>query len=498
MATHTTQYRNYLFPLKDENLEASNFLLQAITDTIDGDINTLFTEKANIADTDTSGEVDTKISTAITDYDTNLDIYGTYANGDVNTDPIEKTKLLLETIATAGTYTKLTINEKGLVTGGVLINKADLQDFTESEYVHWSEVDDNTTSTTKLWSSDKTNAMIGAVSSAQSNYVLLSSYDDSDVLAKVKNVDGTGSGLDADLLDGQDGSYYLDWVNFSNTPTTLASYGITDAYTKSETEALNWDWSHITGEPELSINSVDTITSSNTTELDFDNEVFDITLGEDSTFSTSNIVNGKRGVFLIRNTGNATFTVDSGLSSATVTFDITAGLQSADANITVGNLSSGTAADLVGKWIRITMDTVNDYYRKVSSESSGVLTLTSALPAGTLDTGTGNSTTTLVVTSISAALLDGRRVSILTDGVNYYERNVELVDGNNIILETVIASATADSGTGETFNKKSFPAEITTIQPGDWVWSGKKDTIDKVDYFIIDGEIFCELTKDYK
>ena len=41
--------------------------------------------------------------------------------------------------------------------------------------------------------------------------------------------DGIGSGLDADLLAGQSNSYYLDWVNFTNTPTTLAIYGITDA-----------------------------------------------------------------------------------------------------------------------------------------------------------------------------------------------------------------------------------------------------------------------------
>ena len=31
--------------------------------------------------------------------------------------------------------------------------------------------------------------------------------------------DGAGTGLDADLLDGQHGSYYLDYNNFSNTPT---------------------------------------------------------------------------------------------------------------------------------------------------------------------------------------------------------------------------------------------------------------------------------------
>ena len=46
-----------------------------------------------------------------------------------------------------------------------------------------------------------------------------SSYTAADVLTKIKTVDGTTSGLDADLLDGQEGSYYLDYTNFTNTPS---------------------------------------------------------------------------------------------------------------------------------------------------------------------------------------------------------------------------------------------------------------------------------------
>lgn len=38
-------------------------------------------------------------------------------------------------------------------------------------------------------------------------------YTAADILAKIKTVDGTGSGLDADLLDGQSGAYYLDLLN---------------------------------------------------------------------------------------------------------------------------------------------------------------------------------------------------------------------------------------------------------------------------------------------
>lgn len=53
------------------------------------------------------------------------------------------------------------------------------------------------------------------------------------LLTSIKTVDGTGSGLDADLLDGQSGAYYLDWTNTTNKPTTLAGYGITDAATST-------------------------------------------------------------------------------------------------------------------------------------------------------------------------------------------------------------------------------------------------------------------------
>ena len=40
-----------------------------------------------------------------------------------------------------------------------------------------------------------------------------------EILTAIKTVDGASSGLDADLLDGQQGSYYLDYNNFSNTPS---------------------------------------------------------------------------------------------------------------------------------------------------------------------------------------------------------------------------------------------------------------------------------------
>ena len=58
--------------------------------------------------------------------------------------------------------------------------------------------------------------------------------------------DGTGSGLDSDLLDGQHGAFYLSranhsgtqpWTTISSTPTTLIGYGITDAASNSTLQA---------------------------------------------------------------------------------------------------------------------------------------------------------------------------------------------------------------------------------------------------------------------
>ena len=52
-----------------------------------------------------------------------------------------------------------------------------------------------------------------------------------------------GSGTDADTLDGFDGSYYLDYNNFSNTPTvaTLASFSIGNELTAAGDGAISYD-----------------------------------------------------------------------------------------------------------------------------------------------------------------------------------------------------------------------------------------------------------------
>ena len=52
-----------------------------------------------------------------------------------------------------------------------------------------------------------------------------SSYTASDVLSKLLTVDGSGTNLDADKLDGQQGSYYLDFTNATNKPDPVITLG---------------------------------------------------------------------------------------------------------------------------------------------------------------------------------------------------------------------------------------------------------------------------------
>ena len=53
------------------------------------------------------------------------------------------------------------------------------------------------------------NRIEGNIQHIYDNFVKLVDYEDSDVLAKIKNVDGSGSGLDADKLDGYHASSFV-------------------------------------------------------------------------------------------------------------------------------------------------------------------------------------------------------------------------------------------------------------------------------------------------
>ena len=79
------------------------------------------------------------------------------------------------------------------------------------------------------------------VDHTHTNYVNTSDYEDSDVLTKIKNVDGTGSGLDADTVDGSHASAFA--------TTDHTHVGLTPAPTNTQTTFLRDDntWATVSG-----------------------------------------------------------------------------------------------------------------------------------------------------------------------------------------------------------------------------------------------------------
>ena len=69
------------------------------------------------------------------------------------------------------------------------------------------------------------------VANTESIIDMSADLDAAAILDLIKGVDGANSGLDADLLDGQDGSYYLDYNNFTNVPPATLDLTLTGKVT---------------------------------------------------------------------------------------------------------------------------------------------------------------------------------------------------------------------------------------------------------------------------
>jgi hypothetical protein len=103
-----------------------------------------------------------------------------------------------------------------------------------------------------------------------------------EILNSLKTVDGSGSGLDADLFKGKSDSYYLDYNNFSNVP---------DVYTKTEINTqMNGKVDKVSGKG-LSANDFD-----NTYKSKVDGIASGATKVEDSTINGNIKINGVENV----------------------------------------------------------------------------------------------------------------------------------------------------------------------------------------------------------
>jgi hypothetical protein len=142
-----------------------------------------------------------------------------------------------------------------------------------------------------------------------------SSYTASDVLTKLKTVDGSGSLLDADLLDGQQGSYYLDGNNFINLPEGYSGWTVSDG-TNSE---------------KIADNHTLTITGSGASSTSYDAATNTLTITSTDTNTNT--------VYTHPTHPGDDFAIDTGpLTGATVVSDI-------DINVTTDSLGHVTDAN---------------------------------------------------------------------------------------------------------------------------------------------------------
>lgn len=119
-------------------------------------------------------------------------------------------------------------------------NNANTNAFTDAEKTKLGTVDSNADVTSTAITSisvtahnDVTSAGSGQIITGTERTKLTNIEDNatadqtaSEILTLIKSVDGTTSGLDADLLDGEEGSYYLNYANFyGNNSVTYNSSG---------------------------------------------------------------------------------------------------------------------------------------------------------------------------------------------------------------------------------------------------------------------------------
>ena len=134
----------------------------------------------------------------------------------------------------------------------------------------------------------------------------LATYTASDILTKIKTVDGAGSGLDSDTVDGYQSGYLIDFTYATNKPTTVAGYGITDAVPLTGTGASGTWGISITGNAATATSASKWTTARS------------ISLTGDVTGSTS--VDGSANVSIAATVANNSHThVASNISNSTTT-----------------------------------------------------------------------------------------------------------------------------------------------------------------------------------
>lgn len=208
-----------------------------------------------------------------------------------------------------------------------------------------------------------------------------SEYTASDVLTKVKTVDGAGSGLDADLLDGQHASHFAtaaDLASEASARTTGDSNTLTSANEYTDTAISN-----LVNGASAAFDTLKEIQDAMATDAELSAAISGLTIGDGTqTITAGDFITGG-GSFSANQTTNTSVTISVDATSDNTASKVVARDASGNfaagtitANLTgnvTGNASTATSA---GKWTTartITLD--GDLTGSVSIDGSANVTL---------------------------------------------------------------------------------------------------------------------------
>jgi len=251
-----------------------------------------------------------------------------------------------------------------------------------------------------------------AVANTESIIDVSADLDAAAILSLLTGVDGAGSNLDADLLDGQEGSYYLDWSNFTNTATGVVAntYG-------SSTEI-----------PVLTIDADGRITTANTTAVagvddftyDAANNQLALTTGDGTVYNL--FLNEFKDLVVEDLTANSININTLGFDALDVAGDISANNGFFAGDITVDGV---VKSDLT---VTLTGDVTG-----TTTSNTGTISVATDIAASGVTANTYGSATAIPVVTVAA---DGRITNATTTPVAGVDSFTYAAANNTITLET--------------------------------------------------------------